>query len=370
MRFIVINGPNLNLLGKREPEIYGSDTLHDLEGAWRRHGAAMGIGIDAFQSNHEGVLIDHIQDAGDRYDAIIINPGAYSHYSYAIHDALTAVEATVVEVHISNIREREPWRATSVVSPAATHTIYGRGVRGYIDAIDHLWAAQRWPAQTMRYGDEPDQFLELRRVQDARGTVALLHGGFWREHWHRDLMDRLAVALLDGGWSTANIEYRRGPASFEAATTDVDTAMATVANHSDAPVIAVGHSAGGYLALRSTRAQAVHGAVGLAPVVDLPGISEHLPEDDPPAAFLGATIDADRAVWERAALGDDDARNAVIIHGTLDEPVPHAHSAAFAEATGAGFESLAGVDHMALIDPTAPPFTVLLDALATVSGRN
>ena len=362
MRFIVINGPNLNKLGTREPEIYGTDTLHDLEGAWRRHGAAMGIGVDSYQSNHEGALIDHIQDAGDRYDGMIINPAAYSHYSYAIHDALAAIAAPVVEVHISNIHEREPWRAHSVVSPAAIHTIYGRGTRGYLDAIDHLWARLHRPPEVIRYGDEVDQFVELRTVLDARGTAVLLHGGFWRRHWHRDLMDRMAIALLDTGWTTANVEYRRGTGSYATADSDVGAAVDAIAGNGG-PVITIGHSAGGYLALRSTEHDAVTRAIGLAPVLDLVGISDLRPDDDPIAAFIGASRADAPESWDAAAITPSHVDSATVIHGTHDEPVPFEHSRAFAERHGVDLVTLEGADHMSLIDPASAAFGAVLDAL-------
>lgn len=141
MRFLILNGPNLNLLGRREPDIYGTDTYDDLCRTAADHAAAHGHSADFFQSNHEGALIDAIQDAEGKYDGIIINPGAYSHYSYAIHDALTSVTAPAVEVHLSNIQAREEWRRVSVTAPACRHRITGHGIQGYCEAMDWLEAA-------------------------------------------------------------------------------------------------------------------------------------------------------------------------------------------------------------------------------------
>lgn len=135
-KFLVINGPNLNLLGRREPDIYGSRSYDDLCRMIREYAGARGAEADCFQSNHEGAIIDTIQQAEGKYDAIIINPGAYTHYSYAIHDALKAVSVPACEVHISDIHDREPFRAVSVTAPACVNQICGLGFEGYLRAMD------------------------------------------------------------------------------------------------------------------------------------------------------------------------------------------------------------------------------------------
>ncbi len=139
-RILVLNGPNLNMLGTREPSIYGTQTLKDVEhlcsDAARRHG----LSVDFRQSNHEGELVTWIQDARRTADAIVINPAAYSHTSLAIHDALKAVGLPVIEVHLSNIHQREPFRHHSYVSLAATGVICGLGIDGYRLAIEALSA--------------------------------------------------------------------------------------------------------------------------------------------------------------------------------------------------------------------------------------
>ncbi len=136
MKFLIINGPNLNLLGKREPGIYGDRSYEALCGLIRDHAAAHASTADCFQSNHEGAIIDQIHAADGLYDAIIINPGAYTHYSYAILDALKAVDVPAYEVHISQIDRREPFRAVSVTAPACVGQLYGRGFDGYLMAMD------------------------------------------------------------------------------------------------------------------------------------------------------------------------------------------------------------------------------------------
>lgn len=132
----VLNGPNLNLLGTREPEIYGRQTLSEIEQAVAAHAARVGLTVDFRQSNHEGVLIDWIQEARTKAAAIVFNPGGYSHTSVAIHDALRMVACPVIEVHLSNPHRRETFRHHSYVSSAATGVICGLGATGYLLAID------------------------------------------------------------------------------------------------------------------------------------------------------------------------------------------------------------------------------------------
>lgn len=136
MKFLVINGPNLNLLGQREPGIYGEQSYDALCDMIAEHARERGAEVDFYQSNHEGGIIDTIHAAQGIYDAIIINPGAYTHYSYAILDALKAVTVPAYEVHISNIDAREPFRAISVTAPACVGQIYGEGFPGYLKAMD------------------------------------------------------------------------------------------------------------------------------------------------------------------------------------------------------------------------------------------
>lgn len=134
----VLNGPNLNLLGARQPEIYGADTLKDIEKALKAQAKSLGLALEFRQSNHEGELVDWCQEAAREAAGVIINAGGYSHTSVAIRDALEALEIPVVEVHLSNIYAREDFRHTSLISAVAAATICGFGAQGYHFALEGL----------------------------------------------------------------------------------------------------------------------------------------------------------------------------------------------------------------------------------------
>ena len=139
MKILVLNGPNLNFLGIREPEVYGKETYNDLCSLINEKGKNDHIDIEIYQSNHEGALIDKIQQAYfDKVEGIVINPGGYTHTSIAIMDALKAVNIPTVEVHISNVDGREDFRKQSYISYVAKHSIKGHGFKGYLEAIDYL----------------------------------------------------------------------------------------------------------------------------------------------------------------------------------------------------------------------------------------
>ncbi|WP_022873691.1 type II 3-dehydroquinate dehydratase [Nesterenkonia alba] len=137
-RLLILHGPNLNLLGTREPGIYGTSTLDDINAQCRTTAAEHGVEVDIVQSNHEGELVEAIQAAAGRADGVVINPAAYTHTSVAIADALAAVGLPLVEVHLSNVHAREDFRRHSYVSPLASAVIAGAGPAGYRYAIDHL----------------------------------------------------------------------------------------------------------------------------------------------------------------------------------------------------------------------------------------
>ncbi|AWB10656.1 3-dehydroquinate dehydratase [Thermodesulfobium acidiphilum] len=134
-KILVINGPNLNMLGTREPNIYGNITLHSLEELILNFAKELEIKVDFFQSNHEGDIIDKIHRTYDAYNAFIINPGAFTHYSYAIRDAIASINIPVIEVHLSNIHAREEFRKSSVIAPVCLGQISGLGELSYLTAI-------------------------------------------------------------------------------------------------------------------------------------------------------------------------------------------------------------------------------------------
>ncbi|WP_071460098.1 type II 3-dehydroquinate dehydratase [Bacillus massilinigeriensis] len=138
-KIMLLNGPNLNLLGKREPGIYGAGTLEMLEKSLEKRALEYGLGLECFQSNHEGELIDKLHSTMDaKISGVVFNPGAFTHYSYAIRDAVAGINCPVIEVHISNIHARESFRHTSVIAPVAAGQISGLGFKGYELAIDAL----------------------------------------------------------------------------------------------------------------------------------------------------------------------------------------------------------------------------------------
>src|SRR6266481_4920068 len=146
MNVLLLNGPNLNLLGEREPEIYGTTTLSQLESLVAERARELGAALRAFQSNHEGALVDRLHEARKWADGVIFNPGAYTHYSYALRDAISATKLRVVEVHLSDITQREPWRRVSVLEEVCAHRVLGKGTAGYLEAL-------QWLVDTAKPGD-------------------------------------------------------------------------------------------------------------------------------------------------------------------------------------------------------------------------
>jgi 3-dehydroquinate dehydratase type II len=399
MRILIVNGPNLNLIGTRRPDIYGTTTIEELDEECRHWGADLGAAVETFQSNHEGELIDRLQAARHDFDAIVINPGALTHYSYALRDAIEAIDLPTVEVHISNIKAREPWRRHSVVSSVCVTTIYGRGVEGYQAAIRHLVARSEWPVETIAYGEEPDQVGDLR-LPDGPGphpVAVIIHGGFWRDPWRRDLMDAVAVALTDRGWATWNIEYRRvgGGGGWPSTLEDVGAAMDVLATFGAGHgldlgrVVTIGHSAGGHLALwAAARRQLPAGspggrptvvpvaAVGLAPVPDLKAAHRLGLGSDAVEAFLRRSPEAGDGRYATSSPAQllPIGAQILLIHGDADEAVPAAMSREFAgRAADAGdpviLRELEDVDHRSLIEPRSAAWQRVVGEIDALSRR-
>ena len=138
MNLLILNGPNLNMLGKREVSVYGSQTLDELMGEVRDYAQKRGATVEVFTSNFEGELIEQIHGAPSKYDGIVFNPAAYTHYSYALRDAVVCIDIPVVEVHLSDISSREEFRQTSVIADVCTAQFSGGGVKSYLQAVDTL----------------------------------------------------------------------------------------------------------------------------------------------------------------------------------------------------------------------------------------
>lgn len=138
MNILIVNGPNLNFLGKREPEIYGKQSYNDLVNFLLSYGQINKIDIEVYQSNSEGEIIDIIQNNYHRFNGLIINPAAYTHYSYAIYDCIKSITLPTVEVHLSNVEKREDFRKISVIAPACINRFFGKGFNSYIEAINFL----------------------------------------------------------------------------------------------------------------------------------------------------------------------------------------------------------------------------------------
>ncbi|MFV1960493.1 MAG: type II 3-dehydroquinate dehydratase [Acidimicrobiia bacterium] len=356
MKVLILNGPNLNHLGSREPEIYGSETLADLQQSVSGWGTALGIETEFLQSNHEGALIDAIQQS--EYDGIVINPGALTHTSRALADALRSVEAPVAEVHISNIKEREVWRAESVISDACVSTIYGRGISGYRDALRHLANRAAGPFETVRYGPHAENVGDLRIGE--RGLVVLVHGGFWRQEWQRDTTESLAVDLTERGFNTWNIEYRRigNGGGWPGSAHDVLMALdfAPQLGLEVEKVAVVGHSAGGHLALWSVgRSQTeISQVVAMAPINDLVRHAE--------SGMYGAT--EARALLESGAppVSDPGEIATILAHGEDDRHVPFEHSSELAIRSGIDLITTPG-GHFDLLEPRSDSWQRIVEAI-------
>jgi 3-dehydroquinate dehydratase-2 len=391
MRVLLLNGPNLNLLGTRRPEVYGPTTLAELETLFRSWAAALGVEhVEAYQSNHEGDLIDRIHASRGHVDGIVFNPGALTHSSYALHDAIEAAEVPTVETHISDVDAREVWRRTSVVRAACAHTVSGRGVDSYRWALRHLLVRAAHPVEVLAYGEDAAQRADLRLPGDPGGApgpaagwplAVLVHGGFWRHRWTADTIELVALDLVRRGLATLVVEYRRvGPPGNDAAggggggassVIDVADAVRAALAHPgvDAERWAVaGHSAGGQLALAAVRrlrgvAPRPRLAAALAGVVDL---AAAVREDLGGGAARAYVAGADIAGLDPSALVPLEVP-LLVSHGVADEEVPLRQSESFARAaTDAGDQVELLVHdggHYGYLEPDDPAWTAVADRL-------
>ncbi|MGB7859384.1 MAG: type II 3-dehydroquinate dehydratase [Acidimicrobiia bacterium] len=345
MKLLVLNGPNLNLLGTREPDIYGAQTLEELERQLVMWGEKMGAQVEAIQSNHEGVIIDNLQ-RGD-VDGIVLNAAAYTHTSRALADTIKAISTPVVEVHISNVKERESWRSVSFLEEVCEFSIFGRGSIGYRDALRHLVNRAEVAFETISYGAGKDNVGEIRVSGDT--LVVLVHGGFWRREWARDTTESAAVDLTKRGMTTWNIEYRRlgDGGGWPDSPNDVLEALDHIPELGVKPrrVVVVGHSAGGNMAMWAAQRSMtpIDEVIALAPLVDL----ERHARSQMYGAFEAQQL-LDQGAPPRVEPGDV---RTFLIHGETDSHVPIGHSADLARDRRLELLTTA-TGHFELLDPS------------------
>ena len=323
-------------------------------------GKKLGIVTDAVQSNHEGDLIEAIHSAAS-HDGIVINAGAFTHTSRAIADAIASVDLPTVEVHISNVKAREAWRAESVISDACVKTIYGRGTIGYRDALRHLANRAAFPFDTVRYGPDPENVGDIRVPDRASGVVMFVHGGFFLREWERDTIESLAVDLASKGYATWNIEYRRlgidggWPGSAHDVRMAIDFApQLDAVGH--LPLAIIGHSAGAFLALwAGTRPVVRQPAVivGLAPITDLESVVA--------AGGIGSDIAIGLLEAGAPASLDEMPANTTLIHGELDSHVLPFQSTRL--SSGATVKIVDGLGHFDVLDPAKSHWPSVVSAV-------
>jgi len=377
MRVLLLNGPNLNLLGTRRPDVYGSTTLVELESMFAAWADELGIDeVGAFQSNHEGALIDRLHAARGHVDGVVFNPGAFTHSSYALHDAIEAVEIPTVEVHISNVEEREEWRRRSVVRPACVYTIYGRGTDGYRWGLRHLVARSRRPVETIRYGPANSQRGDLRLPVSPgpHPLVVLIHGGFWRHMWTADTTELIADDLTARGLATFNIEYRRvGDGGGGTRTVDdVIAAIEAVLRHPDVDAgrwAVLGHSAGGQLALLGAkhfagRGQSPRLVVPMGAVTDLRMAISNSIGAGAAAEFVGDEPVAALSPVESVPIG----ASILVAHGVDDDRVPVTQGEAFVNSARSAGDTVDtfledGIGHFDFLEPNRHAWTTVAAAI-------
>jgi 3-dehydroquinate dehydratase-2 len=355
MKILVVNGPNLDQLGTREPEVYGTSTLNDLEEMIQGWAASMGIEVVCRQTASEAEVIAWLHEFEG--DGVILNPGALTHTSRAIADAVSGVAPSVVEVHISNVKQREPWRKSSFVSDSCVRTIYGRGFGGYRDAMRHLLNRETMPFETVTYGPHPDNVADLRRGS-GRGLVVLVHGGLWRQEYERDTIESLAVDLAVRGFDTLNVEYRRlgGGGGWPGSPHDVLTLLDALPHLGLGSPRIVSHSAGSHLAMwAASRTRVEVGLhVALAPIFDLRA-TVHM--EDPGATEAATLLEA--GAPSHVSPGEVPT---IVVHGASDQIVPIDRSDDCATHHEIEIHRT-DTDHFSLLDPTKAEWGWVVDQL-------
>lgn len=363
-KVLCLNGPNLDLLGTRQPEVYGRETLEDLESSVVRWGDGFGFEVECLQSNDEGELIRALHQAGD-LAGVLFNPGALTHTSAALGDAVGAIDTPVVEVHLSNVRARDRWRRHSYIAPRAAATIYGRGLEGYRSGLRHLANRQAHALETVRYGPHPDQVFDLRRAGSSTGVV-LIHGGFWLDSWGRDTTESWAVDLAARGVPTANLEYRRlssGGGVVPTVSDVVDGVAAAAAALGVERTVVAGHSAGAHLALAAFQRQddLADAIISVAGVLDLKEAASAGRGD-------GAVDRFDPSHVTSPFDAPPPPVPVLLAHGGADSVVPPSHSLRLADHLRAGdaphrVSVVEGIGHFDALDPGNRLWQTVLDEL-------
>ena len=338
----------------------------------RRWGQELGLALEVFAAVDDEALLDRLRNAAGEADAAVVGGSVRSP---ALAEAVAVFGGPVVEVH-------EGGRPETPVEASFALSVYGRREAGYRWALRHLVESDAWPFETHRYGPDPEHVGDLRLPlgDGPHPVVIVIHGGFWRDHFQRDLMDAVAVDLARRGWATWNVEYRRVGAGggWPATCDDVVAAFDHLAELAargaplDARVVALGHSAGGHLALWLAARGAPSGpaaVVSLAGVCDLAeGARTHI-GDDAVEGFMRVSPDADAHAYALASpvellpIGVPQ----LLIHGDADSRVPLDQSRRYAEAARAAGDRcelvvLPGVDHFDVIEPRS-------DAWQEIAGR-
>lgn len=343
---LCLNGPNLDRLGMRQPQIYGTMSLRELNDKVSDWGAKLGLDVSFFQTNSESEMIETL--ATTAAAGVLINPGALTHTSHALADAISGLAVPIVEVHLSNVRARDRWRRRSLISGVVDASIFGRGPEGYRSALRVLTNRQVYQPITLRYGPHPDQDFQVGG--DGPKVAGLIHGGFWQDNWGRDTMDDWALALIDRGWRVANLEFRRMGSGGGAVATprDILDALKEIRSETNADRLTlVGHSAGAHLAAwAAAHDRTVNKVIGLAGIYRLD-----------PELGAGAARRFDPAGITGLERFDDFWGEFTLVHGDADGVVPSGQSVDFARRLDANAKllRLGDLGHFELLNPASLP---------------